>query len=240
MEKVSATTSLLSSLPFVPGEKLVYDVKYLGVSSGTAVLTILPAITENKQKIYPLLSTVQSSDFSSIFFRVNDRIESFLNPKELYSHAIFVKQSEGKKKREQQITFNQVEHKATHIENGQKEVFDVPHRVNDSLSSLYVFRTFHPLTVGQSLSIDIHEGKENGKLQIAVLGKEKVTTPVGTFDTIKIQTIPRYEGKASKKGGLFIWVTDDHRKTPVIMQSKAKIGSLVMTLIARRDGPSDD
>ncbi|MEK7747581.1 MAG: DUF3108 domain-containing protein [Nitrospirota bacterium] len=227
---------LSSALPFAPGEKLTYDVQYLGVSSGVAVLAVLEAITQNGQEVYPLLSTVQSSDFSSIFYRVNDRIESFLNPKALYSHAIFVKQHEGKRKREKQITFDQVTHKATLIENGQQTVFDIPPKVNDSLSSLYVFRTFHPLTVGQSMFIDLHEGKKNGKLEIAVLGKERVKTPIGDFNAIKLQTTPRYEGTSSTKGRLLIWVTDDDRKIPVLIKSKAKFGSIVMTLIARRDG----
>jgi hypothetical protein len=221
-------------LPFGPGEKLVYDVKYLGVSTGTAVLAVLDPIMLNGQEVYPLLSTAQSSDFSSVFYPVNDRVESYLDVNGLYSHAIKVKLYEGKKRREKQVEFNQVEHKAIQVKDGQREVFDIPPNVNDSLSSLYIFRTT-PLTVGTSVFIDVHDSGKNWKLEIAVLGKETVITPIGTFDAIKVQATPRYDGIFFNKGSITIWVTDDDKKIPVQMKSKIKIGSVTTTLISRRD-----
>jgi len=223
-----------SRLPFAPGEKLVYDVKYMGISTGTAVLAVLDAITINGEVVYPLLSTAQSGDFSSVFYPVNDRVESYLNVKGLYSHAIKVKQHEGKKRREKQIDFDQVAHTATQIKDGQHEVFDIPPNVHDSLSSLYIFRTA-VLTVGSSIFIDVHDSGKNWKLEVAVLGKETVTTPIGTFDTIKVQTTPRYDGIFFNKGSITIWVTDDDKKIPVQMKSKIKIGAVTTTLISRRD-----
>lgn len=223
------------TLPFAPGERLVYDVRYLGVRTGTAVLAVLDAITLNGQEVYPLLSTAQSGDFASAFYPVNDRVESYLNVKGLYSDAIKVNLHEGGKNRKKQIAFDQVEHKATQVQDGKREVFDIPPNVNDSLSSLYIFRTA-TLTVGSSVFIDVHDSGKNWKLEIAVLGKEAVTTPIGTFDTIKVQATPRYEGIFFNKGSIFIWVTDDDRKIPVKMKSKIKIGSITTTLISRRDG----
>lgn len=237
MEKESADPILPPALPFAPGEKLVYDVKYLGISTGTAVLAVLDAIFINGQEVYPLISTAQSGDFSSVFYPVNDRVESYLDVKGLYSHAIKVKQNEGGKKREKQIEFNQTEHKAIQIKNGKQEVFDIPPNVHDSLSSLYFFRTA-PLTVGTSVFIDVHDGGKNYKLEIAVLGKETVATPIGTFDTIKVRATPRYEGLFFNKGSITLWVTDDDKKVPVQMKSKIKLGSITTTLISRREAPA--
>ena len=222
-------------LPFAPGEKLIYDVRYLGVRTGTAVLAVLDAISIDGQEIYPLLSTAQSGDFASVFYPVNDRIESRLNTKGLYSESINVNQHEGKRRRQKHIEFDQVEHKAIQMENGQRDVFDIPPNVHDSLSALYIFRT-EKLTVGSSIFINVHDSGKNWKLEIAVLGKETVTTPIGTFDTIKVQATPRYEGLFFNKGSIFIWVTDDDRKIPVMMKSKIKIGAITTTLISRRDG----
>ncbi len=223
------------TLPFGPGERLVYEVRYLGVRTGTAVLEVLDAIALNGQEVYPLVSTAQSGDFASVFYPVNDRVESTLNTKGLYSESIKVSQHEGKQRREKQVAFNQVEHKAIQVEDGEREVFDIPPNVNDSLSSLYIFRTA-TLTVGSSVFIDVHESGKNWKLEVAVLGKETVTTPIGTFDTIKVQATPRYEALFLSKGSITIWVTDDDKKIPVLMKSKIKIGSITATLVSRRDG----
>ncbi len=234
VEKKITAPIVPSRLPFNPGEKLVYDVKYLGVSAGTSVLAVLDAIKMNGRLVYPLLSIAQTGDFSSVFYSVNDRIESYLDVDGLYSRAIKVKLQEGKKKREKQIEFNQVEHKAIHVENGKQEVFDIPENVNDSLSVLYVFRT-KPLTIGTSVFFDVHDSRKNWKLEVAALDKESVTTPIGIFDTIKVQATRYYEGHPSDKGSLTIWVTDDDKKIPVQIKSKLKMGSIITTLISRRD-----
>jgi hypothetical protein len=223
------------TLPFAPGEKLVYDVKYMGVSSGTAIFSVLDSIKMNGQEVYPLLSTAQSGDFSSVFYAVNDRVESYLDVHGLYSHAIKVQQHEGKKKRNKQIKFNQVEHKAIQTENAEQQIFDIPSNVNDSLSSLYIAR-ITPLTVGASVFIDVHDGGKNYRLEVAVIKKEPIVTPIGIFDTVKVQATPHHAGTSSNKGNLTLWMTDDDKRIPVLMKSKIKFGSVTTTLISRRDG----
>ncbi len=225
-----------SPLPFAPGEHLVYEVRYLGLNAGTATLSVLDAITLDGREIYPLRSTAQSSDLTSIFYPVNDYIESYLDVEGMYSHSIRIKQREGKRRRDKTIAFDQVAHKALQIKDGEQEVFDVPEKVHDSLSSLYYFRLDRNLTPGRSVFIDVHESEKNWRLEIQVLGYETVTTPLGTFNTIKVKTLPRYEGIFINKGAVVIWVTNDDRRIPVIMESKVKIGSITVTLISRRDG----
>ena len=55
-------------------------------------------------------------------------------------------------------------------------------------------------------------------------------TPAGEFDTIEVSTFPRYEGVFRKKGEVFIRLTDDSRRAPVLMKSTISIGSSVSTL----------
>ncbi len=225
-----------TSFPFTYGEKLVYEVRYLGINAGTAVLSVRDKMTLNGRAVYPILSTAQSNDFVSLIYPVNNRIESYLDVEGLYSHLLDVKQHEGKRRREKRIEFNQEEHKATQIKDGERDVFDIPHKVNDSLSSLYYFRTYRGLKVGQSVFLDVHESEKNWKLEIRVLGKERVTTPLGTFDTLKVRAMPRYEGIFLSKGDLLIWVTDDDKKIPVMMRAKIKVGSITVTLISKQVG----
>ncbi len=239
----SATTTPPSppkELPAPPaftfGEKLMYTVHYLGMNAGTAQMSVLDKMIFNGHEVYPILATAQSNDFISLLYPVNTRIESYMDVNGLYSHLINVKQHEGKKKRDKRIEFDQEGHKATQSDDAGQSVFDVPPKVNDSLSSLYYFRTQKNIAVGQSVFIDVHESKKNWKLEIRVLGKERVTTPLGTFDTLKVQAMPRYEGIFQNKGDLFIWVTDDDRKIPVIMKSKIKVGSITVTLISQQEG----
>jgi hypothetical protein len=181
---------------FFNGEKLVYDVSYLGMVAGKESLAVLAPITLNGHQVYPLLSTVQSSDFVSMIYSINDRIASYFDAEGLYSHRIEVKQHEGKRKRERQVDFDYSQQKAIQVKNycqgcaPQREIFDIPPRVNDFLSAIYYFRAQNSIEIGRSVFVDVHEGGKNWKLEIRALKKETVTTPFGTFRTIKTQAMP--------------------------------------------------
>ncbi len=58
--------------------------------------------------------------------------------------------------------------------------------------------------------------------------------PAGKFDTIKINPIMKTEGLFVRKGKMYIWLTDDDRKIPVMFRSKVKIGSFVAKLVEER------
>jgi hypothetical protein len=56
------------------------------------------------------------------------------------------------------------------------------------------------------------------------LRKEKVRVPAGEYDTLVVKPILQSEGIFPKTGEITIWATDDDRKLPVLMKSKARIG----------------
>jgi len=214
------------------GERLVYDVRYMGIRAGTAVLEVLDKTEMNGRDVYHVLSTVQSNDFISFFYPVDNRIESFIDTEKLYSHFIKIKQRQGKRRREKVIGFNQVHHRAVQIKNNRSTIFEIPPNVQDSLSSLYFFRTLPPVDVGTSAFIPVHESRKNWELEIQVLSKERVKTKVGVFDTIKVRAVVRYEGLLMDKGDVYIWFTDDEKRIPVKIKSKIKIGSISISLIS--------
>jgi hypothetical protein len=223
-------------LAFAPGERLVYDLSYMGMSAGIGVMEVMEKKTMNGRAVYPIVSTAQSNDFISMLYPVDDRVESYMDVGGLYSHHLKVRQRQGKKRREKTIDFDQIAHRAIQTQNNRQTVFDIPARVQDMLSSLYFFRAQGPLRVGDSTFIDVYEDEKSWQLEIRALNREKVTTPVGTFDTIKVQALVQYQGIFLDKGDVFIWVTDDAQHLPVLIHSKIKIGTIRAMLTLRRDG----
>ncbi len=221
---------------FAPGERLVYDLSYMGMSAGVGVMEVMEKETMNGRAVYPIVSTAQSNDFVSIFYPVDDRVESYMDVEGLYSHRLKVRQHQGKKRRKKTIDFDQISHRAIQTQDDRQTVFDIPARVQDMLSSLYFFRAQGPLRVGGTTFIDVYEDEKSWRLEIRALGRERVTTPVGTFDTIKVQALVRYQGIFLDKGDVFIWVTDDAQHLPVMIHSKIKIGTIRAVLTLRRDG----
>jgi len=221
---------------FDTGERLTYNLTYLGLQSGTAVLEVKEKVRLGQRDAYHLVSTAQSNDFVSLFFPVDDLVESYMDADGLFSYNIKVHQHEGKRVRDKTIVFDQIRHKAVQIKESREQIFDVPPQVQDSLSSLYFFRAGEPLEVGRSVFIDVHESEKNWKLEIQVLGKEWVNTPVGIFNTFKVKALVRYDGLFMDKGDVYIWFTDDDKRIPVQMVGKVKIGTVTARLISRKNG----
>jgi hypothetical protein len=102
--------------------------------------------------------------------------------------------------------------------------------VQDGLSSLYFLRTREDLEIGRTIVIDVLDSEKNLSVEFQVLGRERLKTPLGEFSTIKVRTYPKYKGVFLNKGEVFIWLTDDSRKIPVLIKSKLKVGTFMLTL----------
>ena len=89
---------------------------------------------------------------------------------------------------------------------------------------------------GKTIVVDVLDSEKNWSVEFQVLGRERLKTPLGEFSTIKVRTYPRHEGVFMNKGVVFIWLTDDSRKVPVLMKSTLKVGSFVFTLTDMKPG----
>jgi len=68
-------------------------------------------------------------------------------------------------------------------------------------------------------------------VELHVLGKERIKTPLGELDTINVKTYPKHEGVFMNKGEIYIWFTDDSRNDPLVMKSKIAFGAIVATIV---------
>lgn len=215
-------------------EKFEYELTWTGVKAGTATLEITK--TGNDIKI---VSTAQSVNWVSVFYTVDDRVESILAKK---SSLMFVGEPvnyrlrirEGRHRRDKEVIFNSG-NKVTYIDhiNNEKHSFDVPSLIFDPLSSFYYLRTLK-LVVGEPVYVTMFDSKKVWNVEVQVLRKEKVTLPTGTVDTILIKPLMKSEGIFYKKGDIYIWLTDDEKRIPVKLQTKVAIGSINALLVGGR------
>lgn len=212
-------------------EKLVYDLTWTGIKAGTAIQEIV----EEKDGVH-IISTARSADWLSVFFEVEDRIETTLTripgqPLGL-PRTYRMKIREGSHRRDKEIQFDHEAGKARYIDhlNNERVEIAIAKNTYDTYSSFYYVRTL-PLEVGKSVFVNILDGKERYNIEVQVLRKERIKTSLGEFNTIKIKPLMKSEGIFQKKGNLYIWLTDDPRRLPVKMQSKVTIGSVTATLV---------
>jgi hypothetical protein len=218
--------------PFRAGESLRFSVQYGGISAGSAYLEV-PKISEwNGSPAYTLVARAESNSFVSRFYKVRNRIESVWDKRGRFSWRYSENRREGGHKARNQILFDHLRHEA-HYDNGQ--TYPIPPQVQDALSSFYYTR-FQALPIGGSVIFDYHASRKSQVLEVRVLGRERVSTPAGSFNCVVIEPMLRAGGIFKNKGRLVIWLTDDARRIPVMMRSKVAIGSISVILQEARPG----
>jgi len=212
------------------GERLVFKISWFGIPAGTAVVEASDAGYLQGKKMYGISAVTASNQFIDAFYPVRDGIYSFVFADTLASYKFMVHQEEGTYRSDKEIVFDYAKRKATYTKNGDVSMHDIPAFVTDSLSAYYYFRT-KEMTVGKPITIDVFDDKQLWQVEIQILRKERISTPAGTFNTILIKPLLKFEGIFQRKGDVYIWITDDSRKMPVRMKSKIVIGSIYADLI---------
>ncbi len=224
-------------LPFKPGEKLTYEVSWSSlIQAGTAVMEVREEKGTDGKNLYHLVSTARSGKFLSKFYTVSDTIESVIDEKKLYPLSYRLDQTHGKRHKKREMIFNHDDRSVAVLADGQRNVYPVPEDIQDPLSIVYYVRTKKNFVVGKPFIVNIHEDGKNWAVEVQVLGKEKMKTALGEVNTIELKTYPKYEGVFQNKGEIYIWLTDDERKIPVVMKSTISIGSIVTTLVDFQSG----
>jgi hypothetical protein len=221
-----------------PGEILTYEITWSKiVTAGTATMEIKEGTLPDGKQALRFIATTHSAGLVDTFYRVRDKLESVFDPGAGQSLTFSLNESHGRKKRRRELAFDQVNKTViSTLNDDPPETIIIPGQAQDALSALYYLRTRDDFIVDKPIVIQVHDGGKNWSVEVQTLGREKVTTPAGEFATIKIRTFPRYDGVFMNKGEIFIWLTDDRRKVPVLMKSTISIGSIVSTLTKMEPG----
>jgi len=200
---------------FGVGEYLEFSVKYGMLPAGTAELKIPEIMDYQGKTCYRVVSIARSNDVISVFYRVRDSVETVIDYDGVFSRKFFKHLREGGYKTDKTTIFDQRRHLGI---TGNDSVPSYAF-VQDPLSSLYYIRT-QPLVPGSDIYVDNHTDKKNFPLKIIVYRRETVEVPAGKFDCVVIEPIMRAEGIFKAKGRIWIWLTDDQYKIPVMMKTE--------------------
>jgi hypothetical protein len=223
-----------ASPPAFLGEKLRYVMTILGIVGGELILTAEETKWEGRPAYRFELSAL-SNDFLSKFFLVRDDLVSWVDPKTFRSLRFEKHSVEGKRVRDELTEFD-YERGTARIDGETKPLFDA---TLDTLSSVYYLRTLD-LDKTKPLELAVFS-RQSYLLRVDVQAKERISTPAGSFDTIRVE--PKSEGANLLGKNLVLWLTDDERKVPVQLKSKLKVGTLIGKLKAiehRPEGPPFD
>jgi hypothetical protein len=217
-----------------PDEVLQYSVEWRLVRSGTAVLSHTKAAPGGGQKSDLHLETV---GLVNKLYRVND-IYSVRYDSSHCASSTYMKAEEGSRRRETKVSFDSQAKKSNYLERDtakntvvlDKEL-DIPACVHDVVAALNRLRTLR-IPPGESVQLPITDGKRMVNAKVEAQAREEVETPSGTYKTIRYEAFLFNDVLYSRKGRLFIWITDDERRLPVQIRARLNfpVGTISLSL----------
>jgi hypothetical protein len=211
-------------VPFDTGERLTYDVRFSGIKVGTGRMEVVGTQDVRGREAWHTRFTVKGG---IPFYKVNDRLESWIDTRTFESLRFVQDLEEGSRDRER--LYEIYPERGTYSEKGEVEHAPSVEDPLDDAAFLYFVRTI-PLEVGATYEFNRYFRPDRNPVKIHVLRKETVKVPAGTYKTIVIQPVIKSKGIFSEKGHAEMWLTDDPRRLLVQMKSDLSIGSLNLYL----------
>jgi len=214
---------------FVNGETLVFEV---GWSVFKAGYLILYATHIRSRGLLRVSAKVMTGNAVSKIYKVRNHEISWIDADGLY--PVFFEQHirEGKKyKADNYMVYDNVADKLFYRKN-KLQIFDTPKFTQDYISVMYYARSM-PLNPGDAFEAFMFSKPKTYSMKFKVHEKRE-TVQIGdkSYNCVKIEPTLVGEGRVfTKKDKMEVWVTDDEYHIPVMLKSKAKIGSLNAKLV---------
>ena len=210
-------------LPFSPGEQLSYDVKFGSIDVGNAVMDVVGVEEVRGRPAFHVRFNVKGG---TLFYKVNDHYESWIDTTSLVSLRHVQDIDEGRYERERHYEI--MPERGVYRENDKPEQETVAQPLDDG--SFFFFLRTIPLEVGQTYSFNRYFKPDRNPVTVTVVRKERIKVPAGTFDAIVLHPTIKAKGVFGEGGQAEIWLADDSSRVMLQMKSKLKIGSLNLYL----------
>ncbi|WP_394355020.1 DUF3108 domain-containing protein [Maribacter arenosus] len=216
---------------FEPGEWLKFRMHYGWLNASYATLQVNSANIDGKQ-VYHVVGTGKTTGFASIFFKVDDRYESYFDKKDGKPYRFVRKIDEGGYTKDVEINFYHEKDKAVlnDKKNKKKINFALQDSIQDLISAFYYLRNnYEPedLVKGEAITLKLlydDDGIFNFKLKY--LGAEVIKTKYGMVECYKFRPLVQSGRVFKEQESLTLWVSKDKNRIPIRIKADLAVGSI--------------
>jgi len=212
-------------------EKLTFEVTWSGLGVGEVSVELSGDGPNMK-----ILGEGRSAAWVSIFYKISDTLATHLEREEFesalaghpYSFNYRKMLHEDKLRLHEEITMSKKTAEARYLDHLKKHESRKTREgtAYDPLTLFYYIRRL-PLSVGNTSRFQLLDRDGLYEVEVQVIRKEKIKTALGAFDAILlkpvVKDIPGDRGLMYIKGDLYIWLTDDEKRLPVLVQKTADV-----------------
>jgi uncharacterized protein DUF3108 len=230
----SAMPALAQEPSFSPGEQIDFSVEYLSIRTGEARITV----GRPEGAVWPVICQARTDGIAK-FLDIREHLVAYWDAVTRLSRGSDLSAIEVGDRHVDTARFDRDVGKAT-IKIQRKgrtslDTYEIPRDVHDVAGAVLWLR-LQPLEDGGRYEVPVFSTQRIFTLRADVVGHERIETPAGRFDTVKVQVRTGFEGKFSTKRDTFIWFSEDSRHVPVRVSADFAVGSIVATVTAYRPG----
>lgn len=221
----------VSNNAFQAGEVVEYRIHYGAVSAGVARLEVKPQLEKvNGRECFHMVGMGVSSKTFGLFFKVNDRYETYVDTETLVPHKFKRRIEEGNFKHYIEVEFDQNKHKASERSTTVPGpvYYDVPAYIQDVMSAFYYART-QDYTTAKPGDISHFQNFIDHKvhdLDVQFVGREVIEVGGIKYKTVKLKPLLMEGGIFTHQGEMYLWISDDENRIPIRVESGLVIGSV--------------
>jgi hypothetical protein len=206
-------------------EKLVYKIKWLGITAGELVSEVKGIEELRGRKVYRIEVTVRTVGSCSTLYRIDNRYVSYLDVEHLYSLRHEVHRREGSYKKDSVTDFDHDAGKAYFKSetDGSSKVVRIPKGVQDTVTASYGAR-FLPLEEGKTFSIHVYKSEKVYELFLNIGAKRVMNVPGrGKKEAFHLVPFGRLNGDQVREGSASGYITTDEDRLPFLVVIKTPV-----------------
>ena len=230
----------VADLPFPIGEELTYRV-YWGYIPVAVATARFDWVEMDGRKLVSIRSTARTNKFADKIYRVDDLMESIVDPETMLP-VRFTKISHEGRYWTHEITTYDHKNKVAHYEskkNGEKEDYLIETDTHDLFSMMYFMRS-QPFVVGQKPHYRCLTDDRIYDFWLDILKEEKVELEnYGDAPCVKVEPVAAFNGLFVRKGRVWAWVTRDKRQFMTKMVAEVPVAK-IWVVLDKVNGPGKD
>ncbi len=219
-------------VPFAVGEKLHYRIFWGPLPVGEALLHVRGIEMVDGHECYHFVAEAHTTGLGRALFPMDTVTESWTDRKELFSRRFHQDRHEGRHSRQRQTSYDYVQKQAVtkNLKNGREERVALDGPVQDMVSSLYYART-RPLALNAEQQFVLNTSDANYQIRLRPDQRRQLTVrPVGDVPALRVEPKPTLKIVSANSGRMWLWISDDARRLPLVLNSTMSIGSAKMVL----------
>ena len=233
-QPVTAAGAAAGPIPFAPGEQIDMSIDYLSVRSGKVRMVI----GQPEGAVWPIICQARTDGIATLL-DIREQYVTFWDAALRSSRGNDINAIEIGDRHTDLARFDRESGKATVkvMRKGRtkESTHDVPRDVHD-LASALLFLRMQPLAPGARYEYPVFSGTEVFVLKAEVEGRERVETPAGRFDAIRVKVQLGFKDRFRTQRPSHVWISADARRIPVRATADFAVGSIDVQLTGYRPG----